>query len=180
MIKKILFICIVSFLMISCGSSKNVSTTYQTRTKKVAKVKKNTQLATTKSSSKITVADKIVWTAVTYKGVPYRFGGMTKRGMDCSGLIFTSFKQRNMPIARTSHQMYLQGENISLREVQRGDLLFFKTSRKRGKVNHVGLVTSVDNGDIRFIHSTTSRGVIVTSLHENYWKRAFIKAKRVL
>ncbi|KAF9658681.1 C40 family peptidase [Tenacibaculum sp. ZH5_bin.1] len=180
MIKKILFICIVSFLMISCGSSKNVSTTYRTRTKKVTKVKKNTQLATTKSSSKVTVADKIVWTAVTYKGVPYRFGGMTKRGMDCSGLIFTSFKQRNMPIARTSHQMYLQGENISLREVQRGDLLFFKTSRKRGKVNHVGLVTSVDNGDIRFIHSTTSRGVIVTSLHENYWKRAFIKAKRVL
>lgn len=166
--------------MISCGSSKNVSTTYRTRTKKVTKVKKNTQLATTKSSSKVTVADKIVWTAVTYKGVPYRFGGMTKRGMDCSGLIFTSFKQRNMPIARTSHQMYLQGENISLREVQRGDLLFFKTSRKRGKVNHVGLVTSVDNGDIRFIHSTTSRGVIVTSLHENYWKRAFIKAKRVL
>ncbi|GFD82885.1 hypothetical protein KUL118_57470 [Tenacibaculum sp. KUL118] len=180
MIKKILFICIISFLMISCGSSKNVSTTYRTRTKKVTKVKKNTQLATTKSSSKVTVADKIVWTAVTYKGVPYRFGGMTKRGMDCSGLIFTSFKQRNMPIARTSHQMYLQGENISLREVQRGDLLFFKTSRKRGKVNHVGLVTSVDNGDIRFIHSTTSRGVIVTSLHENYWKRAFIKAKRVL
>ncbi|MDX8554376.1 C40 family peptidase [Tenacibaculum sp. 1B UA] len=180
MIKKILFICIVSFLMISCGSSKNVSNTYQTRTKKVAKVKKKTHLATTKSSSKVTVADKIVWTAVTYKGVPYRFGGMTKRGMDCSGLIFTSFKQRNMPIARTSHQMYLQGENISLREVQRGDLLFFKTSRKRGRVNHVGLVTSVDNGDIRFIHSTTSRGVIVTSLHENYWKRAFIKAKRVL
>ena len=166
--------------MISCGSSKNVSSTYKTRTKTITKVKKKTGETSSKSSSKVTVADKIVWTAVTYKGVPYRFGGMTKRGMDCSGLIFTSFKQRNVPIARTSHQMYVQGENISLREVQRGDLLFFKTSRKKGRINHVGLVTSVDNGDIRFIHSTTSRGVIVTSLHENYWKRAFIKAKRVL
>ncbi|XRE42641.1 putative lipoprotein NlpC [Tenacibaculum discolor] len=184
MIKKVFFICMVSFLMISCGSSKNVSTTYQKRVstvtpKKVEVTETKTSETLTKKED-VTVADKIVWTAVTYKGVPYRFGGMTKRGMDCSGLIFTSFKQRNVPIARTSHQMYVQGENISLREVQRGDLLFFKTSRKRGRVNHVGLVTSVDNGDIRFIHSTTSRGVIVTSLHENYWKRAFIKAKRVL
>lgn len=180
MIRKIFFICIVSFLMISCGASKNVSSTYKTRTKTITKVKRKTDRISNKSTGKVTVADKIVWTAVTYKGVPYRFGGMTKRGMDCSGLIFTSFKKRNVPIARTSHQMYVEGESISLREVQRGDLLFFKTSRKRGKVNHVGLVTSVDNGDIRFIHSTTSQGVIVTSLHENYWKRAFIIAKRVL
>ncbi|AZJ34993.1 C40 family peptidase [Tenacibaculum singaporense] len=184
MIKKVFFICTISFLMISCGSSKNISSTYQKRGSEVTP--KKVEIKSTKTNEiltkkeEVTVADKIVWTAVTYKGVPYRFGGMTKRGMDCSGLIFTSFKQRNVPIARTSHQMYVQGENISLREVQRGDLLFFKTSRKRGRVNHVGLVTSVDNGDIRFIHSTTSQGVIVTSLYENYWKRAFIKAKRVL
>ena len=180
MIKKIFFICIVSLLMISCGSSKNISNTYKTRTNTITRIENKRTVKTTKKAEEVTIADKIVWTAVTYKGVPYRFGGMTKRGMDCSGLIFTSFKQRNVPIARTSHQMYAQGESISLREVQRGDLLFFKTSRKRGKVNHVGLVTSVDNGDIRFIHSTTSQGVIVTSLHESYWKRAFIIAKRVL
>ncbi|CAM1360729.1 Cell wall-associated hydrolase, NlpC family [Tenacibaculum sediminilitoris] len=185
MIKKILFLCTLSFFMTSCGSSKNVSSTYQKTASTMTPRK--VDVASTKSEvteevvvKEVTVADKIVWTAVTYKGVPYRFGGMSKRGMDCSGLIFTSFKQRNVPIARSSHEMYRQGERIPLREVQRGDLLFFKTSRRRGRINHVGLVTSVDNGDVRFIHSTTSQGVIVTSLHEHYWKRAFIEAKRVL
>jgi len=183
MIKKILFLCTLSFFMISCGSSKNVSGAYQKTAstitpKQVEKV--NANLNDNITAEEVTVADKIIWTAVTYKGVPYRFGGMTKKGMDCSGLIFTSFKQRDMPIARSSREMYRQGKRIALREVQRGDLLFFKTRGRRGPINHVGLVTSVNNGDVRFIHSTTSKGVIVTSLHENYWKRAFIEAKRVL
>ena len=165
MIKKLLYIFILSFLMISCGSSKNVTST-------------STKTATNKKE--VTVADKIVWTAVSYKGVRYKYGGTTTKGMDCSGLIHTAFKQRNVEIPRTSREMYTKGYDISLRKVQRGDLLFFKTARKRGKVNHVGLVTSIKNGDIRFIHATSSRGVIVTSLNQDYWNKAFIKAKRVL
>ena len=165
MIRKLLCIFILSLLMISCGSSKNVTST----SKKTAT-----------SQKEITIADKIVWTAVSYKGVRYKYGGTTNKGMDCSGLIHTAFKQRDVDIPRTSREMYTKGYNISLRKVQRGDLLFFKTARKRGKVNHVGLVTSVQNGDIRFIHATSSRGVIVTSLNQDYWNKAFIKAKRVL
>lgn len=173
MIKRILCLILFSLLMISCGSSKKVSTSTK---RKYPKTKK-----TTRSNSKSpTIADKIVWTAVSYKGVPYRFGGMTKKGMDCSGLIHTSFKQRDILLPRTSREMFTKGYEIPLRKVQRGDLVFFKTARKRGRVNHVGLVTSVKNGDIRFIHSTSSRGVIVTSLHTKYWSKAFIKAKRVL
>ncbi|MCT4697833.1 C40 family peptidase [Tenacibaculum haliotis] len=171
MIKKSLFIVLLSFLMVSCGASKNVT---------VYKKPKKVIVKRTPSKGKPTIADKIVWTAVTYKGVPYKYGGITNRGMDCSGLIHTSFKQRKVQLPRTSRDMYTKGYVISLRQVQRGDLLFFKTSRKGRGVNHVGLVTSIKNGDIRFIHSTSSRGVIVTSLHENYWSRAFIKAKRVL
>lgn len=171
MIKKSLIIIILSFLMVSCGSSKNISTY-----KKPKKVKDTSA----SSINKPTIADKVVWTAVTYKGVPYRYGGMTRRGMDCSGLIYASFKQRNVVIPRTSHEMYAKSRDISLKKVKRGDLLFFKTSRKRGKVNHVGLVTSINNGNIKFIHSTTSRGVLVTSLYSDYWKKAFIKAKRIL
>lgn len=174
MIKKLLILSIFSFLMISCGSSKNV------RNYSTSKTLHTQEKAENKTKEEVTVADKIVWTAVSYKGIPYRFGGTTEQGMDCSGLIYTSFQQRDVPIARTSREMYAQGTSIPLRKVQRGDLLFFITARKRGKVNHVGLVTSVSNGDIRFIHSTSSQGVIVTSLHEDYWKRAFIEAKRVL
>ncbi|WBX76202.1 C40 family peptidase [Tenacibaculum ovolyticum] len=171
MIKKIVFIFIISFVMISCGSSKNV-TGYKKPKKQIEQP--------SNSTNKPTIADKIVWTAVTYKGVPYKFGGMTKRGMDCSGLIYTSFKQRNVSIPRSSREMYAKSYEISLNKVKRGDLLFFKTSRKRGGVNHVGLVTSVKNKDIRFIHSTSSKGVMVTSLHTYYWKKAFVRAKRIL
>lgn len=155
--------------MYSCGSSKKISS------------KKPTKHHISKASKKkITTADKIVWTAVSFKGVPYKYGGTNKKGMDCSGLIYTSFKKRNISLPRTSKLMYLKGNPIPLNSVKRGDLLFFKTTRKRGKVNHVGLITSVKNGTIRFIHSTSSRGVLISSLREKYWKNAFIKAKRVL
>lgn len=162
--------------MFSCGSSKKVAST--SKTKRTYKKPKKTPLPSATTSP--TLADKIVWTAVTYKGVPYKYAGTTKSGMDCSGLIYTSFKKRNVFIPRTSALMYNSGVPIRLKEVKRGDLLFFKTSRKRGSVNHVGLVTSAENGDIRFIHSTSSKGVIVTSLNSRYWRNAFVGAKRVL
>lgn len=168
MIKKAFLILCCSFLIVSCGSSKNVT----------RNTSKKEGITTVKVEP--TIADKIVWTAVTFKGVPYKYGGTNQRGMDCSGLVHTSFKQRNVLLPRTSREMFTKGYDIALQKISRGDLLFFKTSRRRGKVNHVGLVTSVKNGDIRFIHSTSSRGVIVTSLFNDYWKKAFIKAKRVL
>ena len=145
--------------MLSCSSSKKV----------VSSSKKN----------EVTIANKIIWTAVTYKGTPYKYGGTTKNGMDCSGLIHTSFKQRGVAIPRVSYQMAEKGTTISLKKVQRGDLLFFKTSKNTNRISHVGLVTSTDNG-IQFIHSTSSKGVVVSSLSEKYWDNAFVKAKRVL
>lgn len=170
MIKRILYI-LSLFFLISCGSSKKVP--YNSSTKK-----RTVKYSTNKKPS---IADKIVWTAVSYKGTPYKYAGISKKGMDCSGLIYTSFKQRNILLPRSSALLYQKGYKISLRELKRGDLLFFKTTNKsRSKINHVGLVTSADNGVIKFIHSTSSRGVIVSSLSENYWKRSFIEAKRVL
>jgi cell wall-associated NlpC family hydrolase len=172
MIRKILFLLIISSFIVSCGSSKNVSKETNKR-----KVHRKTSKASSHGAS---IADKIVWTAVTFKGVPYKYGGTNRNGMDCSGLIHTSFKKRNVVIPRTSLQMYSVGYKIPLGAVKRGDLLFFKTAKKRNRVNHVGLVTSVKNNNIKFIHSTSSRGVIVSSLNEPYWKKAFINAKRVL
>ncbi len=173
MIKKLLFLIVLANLMISCGSSRKVANTK----KRTTTSKQKTKSTATKEA---TIADKIVWTAVTYKGVPYKYGGTTRNGMDCSGLIHTSFKLRNVEIPRTSYAMYGEGYKIPLREVRRGDLLFFITAKRKNRVNHVGLVTSVSNNDIQFIHSTSSKGVIVSSLSQTYWRKAFINAKRIL
>lgn len=174
MIKKLLYLLLLVNLVTSCGSSKEASTR-KTKRKTVSN-----QKSVSSSTKEATVADKVVWTAVTFKGVRYKYGGTTRKGMDCSGLIHTSFKKRNIYLPRTSYGMFTKGYEIPLREVKRGDLLFFITAKKRNVVNHVGLVTSTDNNDIKFIHSTTSRGVIVSSLNMPYWKSAFYRAKRVL
>lgn len=135
-------------------------------------------------SDKITntpqIADYIVNNAMDFEGVRYKYGGTTKRGMDCSGLIYTAFNAENIHIPRVSRDMAKTGHRIRLKEVEKGDLIFFKTSKTRNVINHVGLVTSTTNGNVLFIHSTTSKGVITSSLSELYWKSAYVEARRIL
>jgi probable lipoprotein NlpC len=76
--------------------------------------------------------------------------------------------------------MAKRGKKVSLRNAKKGDLLFFETSKRRSRINHVGLIVSVKKNQIRFIHSTSSRGVITSSLSERYWENAFVKVKRIL
>ena len=123
---------------------------------------------------------KVLKVAINYKGVPYKFGGTTNKGMDCSGLVFTSFKAIDMALARSSKNMYYEGVEVDLKDVKRGDLLFFDTNKFESQVNHVGLVTSVNDFEVNFIHSVDTKGVIITSINESHWKKAFIKAKRIL
>ena len=127
-----------------------------------------------------TKADEIINTALTYSGVKYKYGGTSRRGMDCSGLMFVSFNEHKIDLPRISHEMAGEGKRIGLEKVRKGDLLFFKTSRKGKRINHVGLVVAVEGDDIKFIHSTSSRGVIVSSLREGFWNLSFVKATRVL
>ena len=206
MIKKLLYILLV-FILISCGSSKKVTQQKTVKEQPVAVIKPQEKtveedipykyeepVETTKTSKTSTnsekvystsvpaLADKVIWTAVTYKGTPYKYGGSSKSGMDCSGLIYTSFKARSISLPRNSSQMNEKGYTIPVKYARRGDLLFFKTSGKRGtgKVNHVGVVTSAENGVVNFIHSTASKGVVVSKLSEPYWNKAFVEAKRVI
>lgn len=155
--KKVLVVLIFFLMCGSCASSKNSSTR--------------------KSISK---ADKVVENALKYKGVKYKFGGTSKRGMDCSGLIYVAFGQENIQLPRVSREMAKRGRKISLSKVKKGDLLFFRTVNSRRRINHVGLITSIKNGQILFIHSTSSRGVIVSALSQKYWKNAFVKATSIL
>ncbi len=125
-------------------------------------------------------ADRIIHTAMAYSGVRYKFGGTTRKGMDCSGLLYVAFGEHDIPLPRISYQIAEEGKRIRITQVARGDLLFFKTSKKGKDINHVGLVVSVERDEVKFIHSTSSRGVIISSLHEGFWNYAFVKATRIL
>ena len=100
--------------------------------------------------------------------------------MDCSGLVYTSFKNHNISLPRTTRDLSSYGNWIDIKEVNVGDLVFFATKKNSRKVNHVGIVTSVRTGHVEFIHASTSRGVIISSLAEKYWYFAFVQARRVL
>ncbi len=157
--KNSLFLLVFSFVLFGCGVSKN---------------------GVSNSKKPILKADKIVANALNYEGVKYKYGGTTKRGMDCSGVIYVAFGEENFQLPRVSREMAKEGKKIALKKVAKGDLLFFKTKKSYKNINHVGLVVSNKNGQIRFIHSTTSRGVIVSLLSQKYWAKAFVKATRVL
>ncbi len=176
----------ISILLTGCGVVKKKTTYGKERTVTVAAVEKDT-LTTIENIPEaeapvvvLEKADRIINTAMAYSGVRYRYGGTTKKGMDCSGLLYVSFGENDIPLPRVSSQMADKGQKIKLNKVTKGDLLFFKTSKKGKKINHVGLVVAVDGRDIKFIHATSSRGVIVSSLQEGFWNYAFVKATRVL
>lgn len=125
-------------------------------------------------------ASKIISVAKSFEGTRYRYGGTDQRGMDCSGLVYTSFLEEGIQLPRVSRDMASHGTRISIKKAIEGDLLFFQTSKNRKVINHVGIVVAVNGTDIKFIHSTTSRGVIVSSMDESYWRNSFIEARRII
>jgi cell wall-associated NlpC family hydrolase len=123
--------------------------------------------------------DQVVENAMRYKGVKYRYGGTTAKGMDCSGLISTAFEEAGKSIPRSSRSIYLKSDELDLDQVRKGDFLFFATGKNKRQVNHVALIIRVTPGEIEFIHSTTSRGVMTSTLNEAYWIDAFLRAGRI-
>ncbi len=125
-------------------------------------------------------ANKIIEYSKTFEGTKYKYGGTDRKGLDCSGLVYLAYQSQNIKIPRVSYAMATQGKAIALKNVIKGDLLFFKTTKSAKRINHVALVTQVQQGLISFIHATSSRGVIVSTLSQPYWKKAFVEARRML
>lgn len=125
------------------------------------------------------IRQQIIDYAKTFEGTRYKFGGTTAKGMDCSGLVYTAFQKENINLPRISRDMAKKGIPISLKEIEVGDLVFFKTNHKN-TINHVGLVVETKKGEVKFIHSTTRAGVIISSLDEKYWKNSFVEVRRII
>ena len=121
----------------------------------------------------------LIDSAFSYIGTPYKWAGTSRSGMDCSGFVSTAFSAINVPLSRSSTEMSTQGKDIPLSQAEVGDLLFFKTTRKRNRISHVGIVVGVGD-EVKFIHASVSQGITVSSLSEDYWQKAYAKTSRVL
>jgi len=123
-----------------------------------------------------TVADEIIERALTYLGTPYRWGGMSARGFDCSGFVNYLFNPHGISLSRRSVDMASNGVHVDRDDIIPGDLLFFATAGGR-RVSHVALY--IGNGQI--IHATTfGTGVMINDLSNDYYIRTFVTARRVL
>jgi cell wall-associated NlpC family hydrolase len=123
--------------------------------------------------------DQLVLTASENIGTRYRSGGTSKEGFDCSGLMCTTFGAFDIDLPRSSFEQSQYGTKINNEDARKGDLIFFKTNGRR-QVNHVGMVVEVNNGDIKFIHASTSNGVIISSIKEKYYSKRVSQINRVL
>jgi len=123
--------------------------------------------------------DQLISTASENIGTRYRSGGATKEGFDCSGLMYATFSTCDIKLPRSSIEMASYGSKIETENAQKGDLIFFRT-RGSGRINHVGMVVEVLDGEIKFIHSATHGGVIISSTKESYYEKNLVQVNRVL
>jgi cell wall-associated NlpC family hydrolase len=122
-------------------------------------------------------ADGIIETAQKYLGVPHCMGGTTMKCMDCSGLLVTVFAKHGIKMPHNSEEQARYGKILpGMDQLKRGDLVFFIKSYKTNKfITHSGIYT----GDNKFIHTSSSNGVIITSLNDPWWKERFVFGTRI-
>ncbi len=121
-------------------------------------------------------SSEVVDEAKQYVGVPYRMGGTTRTGLDCSGLVVTVYEKFGIAMPRTSREQATFGEKVNRSQLEPGDLVFFRTSGTT-KISHVGIYS----GDGQFIHaSTRSKRVKYDRLDDKYFRKRYATARRVL
>ena len=108
-----------------------------------------------------------------WRGTPYRLGGLSKNGVDCSGFVYLAYRSiAGIKLPRTTRQQMRLGSDVSPYDLEPGDLVFFKTGWNK---RHVGIY--MQNG--QFMHASTSHGVMLSGLSEKYWQDTFYLAKRL-
>lgn len=133
----------------------------------------------TDSTNEITIENQAIAAARTFLGTKWKYAGNDERGMDCSGLICTSYKAAGVTVPRTTGTLKEATVEIEIDEVKDGDLIFFATGSNKNRLNHVGMVVNVTPAEIQFIHASTSRGVIISSLNEPFWLGSYLSVGRL-
>lgn len=120
------------------------------------------------------IAGQAAGYAQTMIGKPYRYGGTSPKGFDCSGLVFYSYKQAGVALPHSTDKQRSASRSIKLAELRRGDLLFFNQEGK--KYGHVAIYV----GDGKFVHAPSSgKSVRSDRLDSPYWKKHLSEARRI-
>ncbi|MCL1059369.1 NlpC/P60 family protein [Shewanella gelidimarina] len=159
---KVLFVLVFILLLNACSSepSRDISST-------------NNSKVTVALDNAAAVKIQLMQLHSEWKGTPYRFGGMSKRGIDCSGFVALGFKDKfGITLPRTTDEQRSIGQSVSKSQLREGDLVFFKTG---WSTRHVGIYI----GNHQFLHASTSQGVMISSLNNSYWKQKYWLARRL-
>ncbi len=120
--------------------------------------------------------EEVINSARFFLGVKHRLGGTDHQGLDCSGLVYVSFKKHDIQLPRSSAEQGRYGKQIhALNRLKRGDLVFFHMDWSDKLVNHVGIYL----GDEEFIHVSSSKGCIISNIKDKVWKHGFLFGTRV-
>ena len=177
---------VLIMLLASCATQKKVANRSRASTPSLSRPATSLPAEPSRATRRVNRLDsrqlQIIQTARSFTGTPYRWGGTTRSGMDCSGLLMTCFHEAGINLPRTSAEQSKVGQLVSIHELRPGDLVFFATKSKHSKkVTHAGLVTEVrGKKNVQFIHASTKLGVVESNIFSDYYRRAFVKARRPL
>ena len=161
---KLISTCVCGILLVACSSAAS----YNSKTSTIKLAEKRVDLSNTRQVKKILDQQYTEW-----RDVKHHMGGMSKNGIDCSGLVYKTFRTKfgiNVPRS-TEHQSHT-GQSIKKSQLKAGDMVFFKTGFK---TRHVGMY--IDKGD--FLHVSSSKGVMISNMKNPYWNDAYWKSQRV-
>ena len=180
--KFLLFISVIAIIFLTgCSATRRttkpeVAASPQIESTVVIKKKVPERTINTKNVS----PDDVVDFAETLIGIKYKYGSMDKqKGFDCSGFINYVFNHFNIPVPRVSVDFTNAGINIPIEFSKPGDIILFTGSdAKSGIVGHMGIITENNNGTVKFIHASESRGVMISGMN-SYFLPRFVKVNRV-
>lgn len=124
--------------------------------------------------------DELIKYAKKFRGIRYRSGGSKPSGFDCSGFVSYVYKKFDISLERSSRDMFTKGLTVDIHKCLPGDLIFFSRSSKSGStISHVGIVIKSENEQLKFIHSSTRNGVLISDLSEKYYTTRFKGIRRM-
>lgn len=167
MIRLVLFI--LAIFLVGCSSSPQKSTVYSSGKNKSTYITSNTKSATNSWG----IREKLYSQYQQWRGVRYVYGGLSIQGIDCSGLVYVTYRDRlGVKMPRSTKQLAKEGREIKYRQLRAGDLVFFRTGREQ---KHVGIY--IEDG--KFLHASTRKGVVISRLSDDYWKNNYWQSRRM-